>query len=68
MLHSPNLVSHGGAGKGEEEQLLPHLGDTTCGVGPSIGKLLYDRQRRSRGEIKEDVDGFPGVRKTEVRQ
>lgn len=61
MLQSPNLVSHDGAGQGQEEHFLPHLSDTACSHAQSIGSLMHDGQRRSRNEVKEEVDGFTGV-------
>lgn len=63
LLQSPNFVSHGGAGQGEEENLLPHFGHTACSVALSIEKLLYDEQRRSRSEVNEEVGRVRRLRK-----
>lgn len=43
MLQSFNLVSDDGAGHGQEEHFLPHLGDTACGDAPVYWKLAVRR-------------------------
>lgn len=68
MLQSPNLVSNGGAGQGEEEHLLPHFGHTACSVALSIGNCCTTDRDAPEVRSMRRLGGFAGVENTDAMQ